>query len=64
MQSVEKRYLTIRQTARAVGIPEHRIRAWVKVKNVPGFYGGTRFYVDVQKFQQLLDEGRMNGETI
>lgn len=64
MQTNEQRYLTIRQTARAVGVPEHRIRQWVKTQSVPGFYGGTRFYVNVQKFQQLLDEGRMNGETV
>jgi hypothetical protein len=56
----EKRYLTIRETAAAMGIPMHRVRTWVNTGTAPGFHAGTRFYVDRVELQKKLDEGRMD----
>ena len=58
----EKRYVTIHTAAAVMGLPEHRVRAWAKTGAAPGFKSGTRFYIDVLRLQQKLDEGRMDGE--
>lgn len=51
---MEKQYLTIRQTARELKIPAGFIRAEEKAGRVPGFKSGTRVYVDVPAFKDVL----------
>ena len=48
-------FLTIRQTARELGISESYIRRKVKAREASGFYSGTRFYVDLEAFRARLD---------
>lgn len=57
MEENVKRFLTIRQAAMIVGLSHSRIRQWVKDGQVPGFYSGTRFYVNMPKFRKALDAG-------
>ena len=47
-------YQTINQAADALGIPRHWLRRAQKLGRVPGFYAGTRFYVNVQMLQEKL----------
>lgn len=48
-------YLTIRKEAKASGIPEFRLRKWVKQGCVPGFWAGTRFYVAHERLMERLE---------
>ena len=48
------RFLTIRQTASTGLIAEHRLRVLVKEGKCPGYYAGTRFWVDVDGLADLL----------
>ena len=59
-------FLTIRQTAKALGVPETFIRREVKRGGIPGFRCGNRAYIDVTKFaanleRAVLKEGDANG---
>lgn len=38
------------------GFPLNRLRGMIKAGVVPGFYSGTRFYIDVDRFQAKLAE--------
>lgn len=38
------------------GFPLNRLRGMIKSGVVPGFYSGTRFYIDVERFQAKLEE--------
>lgn len=53
----EKQFATIRQAAEIVGLSHSLIRAWVKRGQVPGFYAGDRFYVNMTKFREALEAG-------
>lgn len=47
-------FRTIRQTSVLYRIPEGRMREWQKQGKLPGYYSGTRFYVNVSAlFNQL-----------
>ena len=50
----EMNFLTIRQTAAAGILPEHRLRAMRAAGTLPGFLSGTRFYVNVDALQETL----------
>ena len=56
---MEKKFLTVRQTARELGIPETVIRRLLKAGNVPGFRTGNRDYINVERFRETL-----NGMTV
>lgn len=56
-QTNQKAFATIRQAAEIVGLSHGLIRAWVKRGQVPGFYAGDRFYVNVVKFREALEAG-------
>lgn len=58
----EKQYATIRQTAQIVGVPHDRIRAWQKEGLVPGFFSGSRFYVNVPRFKAKLEAGEIGAQ--
>jgi hypothetical protein len=48
-------FKTIRQTAKLIPMPEQALRNMVRQKLVPGFYSGTRFYVNVDMLRQKLN---------
>lgn len=48
-------FMTINQTSKVLGLPHTCIRALVKANKCPGFYAGTRFYVDVDMFREQLE---------
>ncbi len=50
-------FLTIRQAARASGLPEHALRQLVKRGDVPGFYTGTRFLINFDAFRAQVAGG-------
>lgn len=52
-----KQFTTIRQAAEIVGLSHSLIRAWVKRGQVPGFYAGDRFYINMAKFREALEAG-------
>ena len=55
----ERQYATIRQAAEIVGVPDSRIRAWRAQGLVPGFFSGTRYYVNVPLFREALERGEI-----
>lgn len=52
-----KSFCTIKETARALGVPHMRIRQWVKAGRVRGFTSGNRYYIDLQQFEAALKRG-------
>ena len=58
----EKQYATIRQAAQIVGVPHSRIREWLRAGDVPGFYSGSRFYVNVERFREKLEAGEIGAQ--
>lgn len=48
-------YLTIKQTARKGPYSEHRLRKMLRAGELPGFYSGTRFYVNYELLMGQLD---------
>lgn len=54
-----KQYVSIRQAARIVGLSHDRIRQWQKQGLVPGFFSGSRFYVNLPRFLEKLDAGEI-----
>jgi len=55
--NMEKKILTIRQTAAEYGVAEFAVRRWVKQKQFPVFYSGTRCYINRQTFEGYLTGG-------
>lgn len=49
------RMLTIRQTAATGILPEFCLRTMVKRGEVPGFYSGTKYYVNFDRLVAKLD---------
>ncbi|MBR0283253.1 MAG: hypothetical protein IJQ81_16955 [Oscillibacter sp.] len=60
---MDKRYLTIRQTARELQIPEKYIRGEEKAGRVPGFKSGSRVYVDVTAFKDVLSRANLRANA-
>lgn len=57
-----KRFLVAAHAATVTGLPEFRIRAWIREGKCPGFRAGSRFYIDVPALVEQLDaECRANG---
>lgn len=50
-------FQTIREAAQSIGVPHSRIRDWQKRGLVPGFYSGSRYYVDVNRLREKLASG-------
>lgn len=56
-----KTYMTINQTVRETGFSEGMLRTRLKHNKLPGFYAGSRYYVNVPMLMQMLDaESRLN----
>lgn len=50
-------YCTIRETVKLFGggLSENQLRARKKEGRLPGFFAGTRFYVNVPKLREQLE---------
>lgn len=59
---IEKNYVSVRTAARILGLPEYRLREWRRMGQLPGFYAGSWFYVDVLRLQAALDAGTIGAE--
>lgn len=57
MEKSEIRFVTIREAAKAVGLSHALIRQFVKRGQVPGFYNGDRYYVNLPAFIDALEAG-------
>lgn len=55
MDTINTRFLTIRQTAATRVLSEHQLRLRLKQGKLPGFFVGNRFLVNVQKLEEQLD---------
>ncbi len=55
MAEFEKRFQTIRQTARAKVLPEYTLRLMEKQGRLPGVRSGNRFLVNVPMLIEQLD---------
>ena len=53
-------YKTVRQTSKLYGIPEYRLRQWIKQGRVSGWHSGNRFMVDIEELLALLKEESMS----
>lgn len=49
------RYLTINATAKHYELPEWMLRSLLKRGELPGFYAGSRFYIDTQLLTEKLE---------
>ena len=58
-----KDFLTIRQAARALSIPEGFVRREQKAGRVPGFKSGNRVYVDVAAFRDVLSRANVRADA-
>lgn len=57
-----KDYQTFKGAANKYGWPEYRLRQWCKQGVLPGFFSGSRFYIDCGRLQDQLDTyGRPTG---
>lgn len=54
-------FKTIRQTAAAGILPEHRLRAMRAAGTLPGFFSASRFYVNVTALQEQLQASTSAG---
>lgn len=57
MQQEQKEFQTIRMTAKLSGVPQQRLRRWVRQGRVRGFTSGNRFYICVPQFIDELRSG-------
>lgn len=53
-------YMSIRETAKKTGLAESYIRAAVKKNQVPGFYSGKKFLVNVPRYLAALEKSKDN----
>ena len=49
-------FLTINQTAKAIGLPHTCLRAMQAQGKLPGFYAGSRWYVNVDMLREQLEK--------
>ena len=49
------RFLTINQTAKEIGLPHTCLRAMQAQGKLPGFYAGSRWYVNVDMLREQLE---------
>lgn len=50
------RLMTIRETAKAGILPEHRIRQMQKQGKLPGIYSGSKFLVNAEMLIALVEQ--------
>ncbi len=49
-------FLTINQTAKSENLPHTVLRRRLAEHRLPGFYAGTRYYVNLDLLREMLDE--------
>lgn len=52
---MEKKFLTIRQTAKCGVLSEHHLRLRLAQGRLPGVYSGNRFMVNIPMLERQLD---------
>lgn len=60
---MQNQFMTIRQAARELSIPECFIRKEEKAGRVPGFKSGARVYVDVPAFREALSRANVRADA-
>ena len=48
-------FLTVSQTAKSEHITAYKLRSMIHRGECPGFYSGSRFYVNVDRLRAILD---------
>lgn len=48
-------FLTVSQTAKHENITMYKLRNMIHRGECPGFYSGSRFYVNVDRLREILD---------
>lgn len=48
-------FMTINQAAKAIGLPHSCLRAMLASDSLPGFYSGSRYYVNLEMLKEDLD---------
>lgn len=51
-----KNYMTIREAAAYIGLAEYMLRARLASRQLPGFYAGKRFYVNIPMLMDMLQK--------
>lgn len=51
-------YVTVRQAAKHIGMGEHKLRALAKAGQIPGYYVGTYFRVNLPALMKMLDTAK------
>lgn len=59
--TMNKRFMTIRQTAKLGLLSEYQLRLWQKQGKLPGVYSGVKFMVNVPQLEEKLEEISRNG---
>ena len=55
------KFCTISETARQTGVKEFRLRQWKSQGRLPGYFAGSRYYINVDLLEAMLaDECRRN----
>lgn len=52
---------TIAEASRETGIPQHALRVWVKNKQIPAVYAGTKALINLDRLLDFLNGGGCNG---
>lgn len=55
------RMRTIAEAAKETGIPQHALRGWVKNKQIPAVYAGTKALINLDRLIEFLNGGAVNG---
>ena len=56
-------YLSIRETAKVLRLPENFVRQSVRLGRAPGFYSGTKYLINVELFAEKLEHDSENYVT-
>ena len=48
-------FMTINQAAKAIGLPHTCLRAMLANNSLPGFYSGSRYYVNMEMLKEDLE---------
>lgn len=48
-------FLTINQAAKVIGLPDTCLRSMKAEGRLPGFYAGTRYYVNLDVLREMLE---------
>lgn len=49
-------FLTINKAAASLGLPDKSLRKLLELHKLPGFYVGTRFYVNMEMLRERIND--------